>query len=446
MSYFYQMLAFLLAIGPLVIFHELGHYAVARLCGVKVLRFSFGFGQVVWSRRFGRDQTEWAISALPLGGYVKMLDSRDPATAPKTDEEAKREFTRQSVWRRIAILAAGPLANFIVAIALFSGLYMHGMEDASTRIRHMADTSAVYQAGLRGGDQILAVNDTPVATWTDLRWEVLQAALDKSEIRLAVSQQGGARFSALIPAATLDGIDLEGDVLGALGLMVERPPAVVGKLPAGGPADRAGLKTGDLVTGIDGKPVRDVIDVVRVVRASKGSTLAFSGTRAGQPFTLEVTPDVDPATKVAVIQAEFASVPEMVTVPVGPISAVGKAVRTTWETSSMTVRMIGKMITGQVSWKNVTGPFTIADYAEKTARLGPVDFLRFIAFISISLGVMNLLPIPVLDGGYLLYYSLEVLTGRPLPERIVDFAQRAGFGLLVMLMMLAIFNDVARRL
>lgn len=446
MTLIQTILAFLLALGPLIIFHELGHYLVARLCGVKVLRFSVGMGKVVWSRRFGKDQTEWAVSVLPLGGYVKMLDNRDPSTAAKTEEEAKREFTRQSVWRRIAIVAAGPIANFLLAIALFAGLYMHGIEDASTRVRFMPEASAVYKAGLRGGDQILAVNDTAVASWSDLRWEVLQAALDKAEIRLSVAQPGGSRFYATIPASSLDGVDLEGDVLGVLGLMAERSPAVIGKVLEGGAAQRAGLKAGDTITTIDGKPARDGIEVTQIVRASNGRTLAIGGTRAGQPFTLAVTPEVDPETKIARIKAEMVSVPEMVTVPAGPISAVAKAVRTTWDTSSMTVRMIGKMITGEVSWKNVTGPITIADYAGQTARSGPIDFLRFIAFISISLGVMNLLPIPVLDGGLLLYYSLEVLTGRPLPERILDFAQRAGVGLLVMLMMLAVFNDVARLL
>ncbi len=446
MTFIQTVLAFLLALGPLIIFHELGHYLVARLCGVKVLRFSVGMGKVVWSRRFGRDQTEWAVSILPLGGYVKMLDNRDPATAAKTEDEAKREFTRQSVWRRIAIVAAGPLANFLLAIALFAGLYMHGIEDASTRVRFMPDTSAAYQAGVRGGDQILAVNDTAVASWSDLRWEVLQAALDKTEIRLSVAQPGGSRYSATIAPSSLEGIDLEGDVLGLLGLSAERSPAVIGKVLEGGAAERAGMKTGDTITSIDGKPARDGIEVTQMVRASAGRTLLIGGVRAGQPFTLEVTPEVDPDTKVARIKAEMVSLPEMVTVPAGPISAVAKAVRTTWDTSSMTVRMIGKMIIGEVSWKNVTGPITIADYAGQTARSGPIDFLRFIAFISISLGVMNLLPIPVLDGGLLLYYSLEVLTGRPLPERILEYAQRAGVGLLVMLMMLAVFNDVVRLL
>ena len=446
MNFVQTVLAFLLALGPLIIFHELGHYLVARLCGVKVLRFSLGMGKVVWSRRYGRDQTEWAISALPLGGYVKFLDDRDPATAAKTDAERAREFTRQSVWRRIAIVAAGPAANFLLAIMLFAGLYMHGIEEAATRVRHMADTAPVHQAGVRGGDQILSVNGTPVAAWTDLRWEILQVALDKSELRMEVAQPGGARYQAVVEARVLAGLDLDGDVLGALGLEVARPPARLEEILPGGGAQAAGLQVGDTITAVDGQPILDGIDLTRAVRASNGRTLQMQGTRNGAAFALPVKPQYDAQKKVWQIKALPSIKPEMVTVSSGPFSAVAKATWTTWDTSAMTLRMIGKMIVGEVSWKNVTGPITIADYAGQTARQGPMDFLRFIAFISISLGVMNLLPIPVLDGGLLLYYSLEVLTGRPLPERIGELAQRAGVGLLFMLMALAVFNDVVRLL
>ena len=446
MNLIQTILAFLLALGPLIIFHELGHYTVARLCGVKVLRFSVGMGKVVWSRKFGPDQTEWAVSALPLGGYVKMLDNRDPATAAKTEEEAKREFTRQSVWKRIAIVAAGPVANFILAIAVFAGLYMHGIADASTRVRFMPETAAVYQAGLRAGDRIVAVNGNPVATWSDLRFEVLQAAIDKSELRFDVVQPGGARFEAVVPAAALNVNDIDKDVLAVLGLAAERAPAQIGEVFADGAAARAGMKAGDIITCVDGKPVRDGIEFTQMIRASGGRTLALGGTRSGAPLSLTVTPLVDAASKAAIIKAQVLSLAEMVTVPAGPASAVAKAARTTWESSIMQVKLIGKMIMGEVSLKNVTGPITIADYAGQTARTGPIEFLRFIALISISLGVMNLLPIPVLDGGLLLYYSLEVLTGRPLPERVNEIAQRAGVGLLFMLMALAVFNDVARLL
>ena len=446
MNFIQTVLAFLLALGPLIIFHELGHYTVARLCGVKVLRFSVGMGKVVWSRRFGPDQTEWAISALPLGGYVKMLDNRDPETAAKTEEDAKREFTRQSVWRRIAIVAAGPLANFILAICIFAGLYMHGVPDASTRLRFMPEASSVYKAGLRAGDRITGVNGEPVATWSELRFEVLKAVLDKTEIRLAVAQPGGASFNAIIPGEALAALSVESDILGTLGLAAERSPAAIGKVIDGGAAQRAGILGGDVIKSIDAKPMRDGIELVQTIRAAGGKTLEVALVRAGQPLTIALTPDADPVTGQGMIKAEVVSTPAMVTVPTGPVGAVAKAARTTWDQSIMQVKMIGKMITGQLSWKNVTGPITIADYAGQTARSGAIVFLGFIAMISISLGVMNLLPIPVLDGGHLLYYSLEVLTGRPLPERVGEVAQRLGVGLLVMLMALAVFNDVARLL
>jgi regulator of sigma E protease len=446
MNLIQTVLAFLLALGPLIVFHELGHYAVARLCGVKVLRFSVGMGKVVWSRRFGKDQTEWAISALPLGGYVKMLDSRDPQAPAMTEADMKREFTRQNVWRRIAIVAAGPLANFLLAIALFAGLYMHGVAEPATRIRFMPEQSAAFQAGLRGADRITAVNGTPVLAWSDLRWEIIQAVVDRREVRLDVERPAGGRFGATLPSSALARLDLEGDVLGALGITVARPPPVLGKIIEGGAAARAGLQAGDLITAVDGKPVPDGIAFIDVVRAAGGRSLEVSGMRAGREFTLAVTPELDRAGKAGFIKAEVAQMPEMVTVAAGPFSALAKAARKTWDTSAMTVKMIGKMIIGEVSWKNVTGPITIADYAGQTARIGIISYLGFIAFISISLGVMNLLPIPVLDGGLLLYYSLEVLTGRPLPERIGEIAQRAGMGLLFMLMVLAVFNDVARLL
>jgi regulator of sigma E protease len=439
-------LAFLLALGPLIIFHELGHYTVARLCGVKVLRFSLGMGKVVWSRRFGPDQTEWAVSMLPLGGYVKMLDARDPDAPAMAADDLKREFTRQTVWRRIAIVAAGPLANFLLAIVVFTGLSMAGTSEPSTRLRATAEPSAAYQAGLRGGEQVAAVNGKAVASWPELRWEIIQAIVDKREARLDVKQAQGGQFAALVPASALAGLDVESDVLTKLGLEMARPPAVLQKLVAGGPGERAGLKVGDQVVAVDARPVADGIALIEAIRGSGGRALAITVLRGGATLTLPVTPEFDPVQKAWVIKTVPGLSPVMVTVSAGPLESLKKALDKTWDTSVLSVKMIGRMITGEVSWKNVTGPITIADYAGQTARMGASVYLGFIAFISISLGVMNLLPIPVLDGGLLLYYSLEVLTGRPLPERIGAYAQRAGVGLLVMLMALAVFNDVARLL
>jgi regulator of sigma E protease len=446
MNFLHTVAAFLLALGPLVIFHELGHYLVARLCGVKVLRFSVGIGRVVWSRRFGPDQTEWAVSALPLGGYVKMLDNRDPATAAHDPAEAQREFTSQNVWKRIAIVAAGPLANFLLAIALFAGLYMHGVAEPSARLRFMPEASAAYQAGLRGGERILAVNDTPVASWSELRAALIEPVLDKTEVRLDVAQPNGARFTAVLPESTIEKLDVETDFMTELGLVLGRPPARIGKVIEGGPAARAGLATDDVVLTVDGRDVRDDLEVREAIRAAGTRPLILGVQRGRDMVGVTVTPERDPATGQGRIRAELGGMPEMVTVSAGPFGAVAKAIGTTWDTALMQVKMIGKMVVGELSLKNVTGPITIADYAGQTARSGAVVFLSFIALISISLGVMNLLPIPVLDGGHLLYYSLEVLTGRPLPARVGEFAQRAGLGLLLMLMALAVFNDVVRLL
>lgn len=459
MNFLQTVLAFVVCLGSLVIFHELGHYLVARWCGVKVLRFSVGMGKVVWSRRFGPDQTEWAVSALPLGGYVKMLDSREGDLGDLPPEDLKREFTRQNVWKRIAIVAAGPLANFLIAIVLFAGLYMHGVEEPTSKISVRAKEdatasapTAAWAAGLRSGDVVTAVNEQPVAVWSELRWNLIQAAIDKKQARIAVERVGQGRFTFVLPAEVLATLDLEGDVPGKLGVGVGRPAPVVQEVIAGGPAARAGLLKGDLLLSVDGTPVGDGIAFIDIIRVSTGKTVQVAVRRAGQQLVLPMVPQAEQAktgkgtVTVGKISAYVELQPDMITVPSSPVAAIGKSVARVWETCAMTVKMIGKMITGEVSLKNVTGPITIADYAGQTARMGAASYLSFIAFISISLGVMNLLPIPVLDGGHLLYYSLEVLTGRSVPERFGEIAQRLGMGLLLTLMLLAVFNDVARLL
>jgi regulator of sigma E protease len=440
------VLAFLLALGPLIVFHELGHYWVARLCGVKVLRFSIGMGRIVWSRRFGPDQTEWAISALPIGGYVKMLDARDPSTAPTDSKDLAHEFTRQSVWKRIAIVAAGPVANFILAIVVMAAVYVGGKEEPGTRLRGMAESTAVYQAGVRGGDAVTAVNGKEVRSWTELRWEIVRAAMDKRAAELALRGAGGAPYRAIIPENKIAALDVDGDVMGGLGMHMYLRRTVIDKVLPGGAADRAGLRSGDVVTAIDGKPVDAGIGFIDTVKAGAGKTLQIQVERAGQALVLPLVPERDPAKGTGIAKLMLAQLPEMVEVKSGPLAALALGARRTWETSAMTVKMIGKMIVGEVSLKNVSGPITIADVAGQTARAGAQPFLEFIAFISITLGVMNLLPIPVLDGGHLLYYSLEVLTGRPVSARINEIAQRAGVGLLFMLMALAVFNDLVRLL
>jgi regulator of sigma E protease len=446
-----SLVAVIFCLGPLVIFHELGHYLVARWCGVKVLRFSVGMGKVVWSRRFGPDQTEWALSALPLGGYVKMLDAREGELAGLPEADLKREFTRQNVWKRIAIVAAGPLANFLIAILLFAGLYMHGVEEPSSKISVQVDARA-WQAGLRSNDVVTAINGQPVQVWSELRWQLIQAAIDKHEVRLVVERAGQGRVAVSLAADALSRLDLEGDVPGQLGVGVARPAPVILQVMADSPAERAGLRAGDLLTAVDGVAVADGQGFIERIRAAPGKVVLVALQRSGQPLTVSVVPEPAQAktgkgtVTVGKINAEIAQRPDMINVPSSPVEALQKAGARVWDTCTMTLKMIGKMITGEASLKNITGPITIADYAGQTARMGAASYLSFIAFISISLGVMNLLPIPVLDGGHLLYYSLEVLTGRSVPERIGEIAQRLGMGLLLALMLLAVFNDIARRL
>jgi regulator of sigma E protease len=452
MNLLQTLLAFLVVIGILIVSLELGHYWVARWCNVKVLRFSLGMGKVVYARRFGPDQTEWALSLLPFGGYVKMLDARDQDLAGLPASELAREFTRQSVWRRMAIVAAGPIANFLLAISVFAGLFMHGIPEPVPRLRATATTTVAYQAGLRGGELITAINGEPIRIWSDLRWKLLQAALEHNPVRLDVQRPDPAHAGGLLldtvhlPLDSITTKDMESDFLQKLGLDLARPKAVLGQVVADGPAMRAGLKEGDTITAVDGETLADGLRFLEIVRASSGKPLALQVVRGGQTQTVNVTPLAmrQGDRTVGRIQVEVPLVPEMTVASDAPLAAIAKGAQKTWDTSVLTLKMVGKMIVGEVSLKNITGPITIADYAGQTARIGMVSYFSFIALTSISLGVMNLLPIPVLDGGLLLYYSLEVLTGRPVPARFGDIAQRAGVGILMTLMVVAVFNDIVR--
>lgn len=452
MNLLQTLIAFVFALGTLVIFHELGHYMVARLCGVKVLRFSVGMGKVIFSRRFGADQTEWVVSALPLGGYVKMLDAREQTLDTLAPEDKKREFTSQNVWKRIAIVAAGPIANFILAILLFAALYTYGTPEPVANIRVVPEQSVAYKAGLRGGERVTAVNGEAITLWTDLRWRIVQLAIDKKTARLDVSRpdpadpKGTLLDTISVPLDSVTPKDLEGDFLGGLGISLAMPPAVLGKIIPDGPAMQGGLQEGDLILAVDGKPVVDGLALIELLQGSANKALTLTGQRAGRNFAAIVTPEGQTQGEriIGKIKAEVSMIPAMVTVRAGPIDAMIKGAKRTWDTSVLTLKMLGKMLVGEVSLKNITGPITIADYAGQTARIGIVSYISFIAFISISLGVMNLLPIPVLDGGLLLYYFVEVFTGRPVSARFGDIAQRAGMGILMTLMLLAVFNDIVR--
>ncbi len=454
MDAFRTILATVVCLGSLIVFHELGHYLVARWCGVKVLRFSIGMGRIVWMRKFGRDQTEWAISAIPLGGYVKMLDAREGDVSKVPPEELAREFTRQKVWKRFAIVAAGPLANFLLAIVLYAGLYMSGVREPSARIAEPVPATAAAQAGLKRGDLVKSVNGDPVQGWSELRWAIIQAAIHKEALKLVAERPGYGEVRAALPAEAAARVSLEDDVPAALGLELMRPPPVIGRMEEGGAARRAGMMKGDVIVAVDGQPVNDARSFRDEILRSPGRKLLVTVQRGGRPLELELTPDAvedkqansKGLVTVGKMKAELVGAVDTMVVHYGPLDATAKALRQVKEICSMTFKILGRMIMGEVSLKNITGPLTIAEYAGETAKMGAEPFIAFVAFISVSLGLMNLLPIPVLDGGHLLYYSLEVLTGRPVSERFGEMAQRIGLGLLVSLMALAIFNDLARLL
>ncbi|QAU34622.1 RIP metalloprotease RseP [Janthinobacterium sp. 17J80-10] len=448
MNLLQTLLAFIFVLGTLIVVHELGHYWIARWCGVKVLRFSVGMGKVLWSRRIGPDRTEWALSALPFGGYVKMLDAREEDVSGLPPEDLAREFTRQSVWKRIAIVAAGPLANFLLAIVIFTGLYINGIPEPAPLLRTVPASTAAHEAGLRGGELVTAINGEPVQIWSDMRWQLIQLAVAKQAAVLEVrrTRTDTASYTVTLPLDSIGAQDLEGDFLGKLGLDLARPRAIFGKLAENGPAMMAGFRQGDVILAVDGVAIKDGVALIELVRASPGKSLRMRVLRDGRELDLAVTPLAreQGGKTIGQIQVEIPVAPEMVTASSPPFAAVTKAVQRTWDSSVLTLKMLGKMLVGELSWKNISGPITIADYAGQTARIGIISYLSFIALISISLGVMNLLPIPVLDGGHLLYYSLEVLTGRPLSERVGEIAQRAGVGILMALMAVAVFNDIVR--
>lgn len=442
--------AFLLALGLLVLIHELGHYFAARRCGVKVLRFAIGFGPIMWSCRFGNDQTEWAIGLLPLGGYVKMLDERE---GDVDASELPRAFNQQTVGRRAFIVVAGPVANLLLAIFLYWLVFMAGMIELKPRLGVPPQGTPAAAAGIEAGFTVRAVNGKPIASWQDLRWEVMRQAMNVATLELNGTTSQGLSANYRFDNLRFSLAETEKDPLTPLGLLLYRPPlpAIVGQIMPDSAAAIAGFRSGDEVLEIDGKKISEWADVGAIVRHAVGRPLVFTIQRAGRQMKLTATPQLNGegearTGRLGLAVKEDASAMSSMTILVryNPWEAATRAVAKTWDTAIISLRMMGRMITGELSWKNLSGPVTIADYAGQTARLGLSYYLSFVALISISLGVLNLLPVPVLDGGHLMYYLAEFIKGRPLSDRVLAIGQQVGFALLALLMLFAFYNDFNR--
>jgi regulator of sigma E protease len=459
MNILIEIVAFIVAIGVLVVVHEFGHYSVARLCGVKVLRFSVGFGKPLakWTSKSG---TEWTLAALPLGGYVKMLDERETdATIP--DADLPRAFNRQPVFKRIAIVIAGPVANFLLAIVLFACIFAGGVSEPAAILAAPAANTVAAKAGFEGGEKIVsmrglagsgandrAVGETiPIRSWSDLRWKLLDASFDHKPVVLTATTSEGT-FDFPVNVGVIDDQDQEHDFMDTLGFSPGGGTLSVMAVEAGSAAAKAGLQPGDTLVSIDGRKADNGAGFIDYVQHHAGANVSLVVARNGVTRVVPIVPDLrtDDAThsRVGRIGASLATKIPSVDVRYGPVESLQLGVSRTWDISAYSLRMFGRMITGEASIKNLSGPVTIADYAGKSARMGLSAFLSFLALVSISLGVLNLLPIPVLDGGHLLYYLVEAATGKAVSDRWQLVLQRAGLVCIVALSMIALFNDLAR--
>jgi len=449
MHFLASILGFILAVGLLVAVHEWGHFWVARRLGVKVLRFSIGFGRPLRSWR--RGETEYVIGSLPLGGYVKMLDGRE---GPVNPDEAHRAFDRQSVGRRAAIVAAGPVANLVFAVLAYALMYMVGVTGLAPIIDVPPAATPAAQAGLQGEAEVLAVNGRPVHTFEALRVAVLNAATEDHPIQLRVREQGSERTVEL-PGAPYGLLMDTDDPLARLGLRPWEPRGsiVVRRVEEGAAAALAGLRVNDVVTGVGGVPISRVSELVEAVRRHPGERVEFDILRDGQPQTIGVIPGIRQhnGAMIGYVGAAFGvEVSDevrgrlLVVERLGVLEAIQAGFLRTWDMSVLSLRVMGKMLTGEASLKTISGPLGIADIAGRSLVLGLSSFLAFLALVSLSLAILNLLPVPVLDGGHLLFYLIEALRGRPLSEQSQMLAQRVGMSLLFALMTLALFNDLTR--
>ncbi len=451
-TFVYSVLAFVVAIGVLVIIHEFGHFWVARRLGIKVLRFSIGFGKPLWSHRFGADQTELVVAALPLGGYVKMLDENEGKVPT---EDLDRAFNRQPLFKRGAVVLAGPAFNFLFAVIVYWVLFSVGIEGIKPVVGKVTSGSIAQKAGFQVGDDILSIDGKPTLSWDQRRLYLFAKALEKSRVRFKVRDPQGRIETRVLDMSSLSANQISSGMLeSATGLYGYSPriAPVIGTVVSDSPAAKAGLKVGDRLISIDGKPIQSWDNVVSDIEASPGRRIALAVERSGAQINFTLTPQsVESGGRRVGRIGVGVRPPEVpadmrVLVRLNPARALLESVDDTWLMSSITVKMLFKMLELKVSTHSISGPITIARYAGYTARIGFGRFLMFLAVISVSLGVLNLLPVPVLDGGHLVVYLFEAIKGGPLPERVMYWSQQVGVILLAALMALAFYNDFVRLL
>ena len=452
-SFLLSLVAFIVAIGILVTIHEFGHYWVARKMGVKVLRFSIGFGKPLWKKVAGADDTEYVLAAIPLGGYVKMLDEREGNV---DSEELDRAFNRKSVWARIAIVLAGPLANLILAVFLYWLVFIVGITGVAPIVGVPDAQSPAAEAGFESGDRIVAIADRNTPTWDTVYVALLDAIVEDTEqLQIVVETEDGLSANRSLGINSEELLASQGDIVRKLGMQRWWPDVepVIGAVVPDGAAEAAGLQAGDRILSSDGVAVASWGEWVQVIRASPDKTLLLEVQRSSGTEEISLTParleredgvigfiGARETQSQAVIDEKLRTVERY-----GPVQSIGKAFQRTWDMITVSLGMIGKLFTGEASLKNtVSGPISIAQFAGQSVSVGIDHYINFIALVSISLGIFNLFPVPMLDGGHLVYYAVEVVTGKPVSEKIQIVGQQLGLALLGTLMVFVFYQDILR--